>query len=226
MFLTCPIKWFLLVAMFLIFQATAAYAQNGEFIIAQLNNDAPPLSIDERLGITQPEEEPNMTGDPLRDQAMRYYNGCTKSPHPFFNEETQKLHCGCISNEMLKIMEPENIMSVFDPSPETIDSRTIFYTQVHSKCIKYPIYEFMLNSCLANTSIKEKMPKFKEVCECSADTTARYLDSVALETLTAQLSITPETIDPLTDYIKGQEFEQISSAYMRRCVQIHVFGYR
>lgn len=189
---------------------------------AQTPKDAP-QTIDERLGITQPKPKEKTSGDLIKDQALRYYGECTAHKHALFSKETQQLHCGCISNNMIEIMKPDDILALYDDTQAGKKSREIFFTRVHGACAKYPVYDHVMNKCMSNKGFQKSMlRKHRNVCECTADTIARYVDNKPVEKMVDQLSRTPESQDPLKDFILGHEFTSMHNIYMRRCVVLHI----
>lgn len=180
-------------------------------------------SIDERLGITQPKPKKKSTGDLIKDQALRYHSECTAHEHPLFNNETRQLHCGCIANNMMEMMSKDDILALYANTEAGQKSRQIFFTQVHGSCAKYPVYDHVMNKCMSNKGFQKSMlQKHRKVCECTADTLARYVDNKPTEKMLDQLSRTPDSQDPLKDFILGREFTSMHSIYMRRCVVLHI----
>lgn len=200
----------------------SAQANDGSFQLAQF--DPRELTLDEELGLTEPEEKSATPEDRKTQLANRYYNGCIANPTPALPKSAQESLCSCAAVGMESDMTLEEVEGLFTQVPKSANYREKFLTEIYGNCLKYPMRAFILDDCMSNKKFRREVKQYKQVCECAADTTGRYFNQMGPTLMLGALQGDWSAPDPLMNVITSREFGRVSAGYLRRCVQIHVFG--
>lgn len=201
-------------------------ASCSAFSSAQAQFDPRELTLDEQLGLSEPEEKQETPEEKKERLANRYYNGCMANPTPVLPSAAQEALCGCASVGMQNDMSLKEIEGLYTSVPKSADYRQKFLTEIYGNCLKYPMRTFMLDNCMDNKKFRREVAEYKEVCECAADTTGRYFNKMGPTLMLGSLQGDWDSPDPLMNVIEHYEFKRVMSGYLQRCVQIHVFGLR
>ncbi|MAE51389.1 MAG: hypothetical protein CMH27_06235 [Micavibrio sp.] len=208
------------------FYAAPVYAQSheGSFQLAQF--DPRPQTLEDQLGLTPKEEQPVEEEDRKVYIAKRYYKDCLDNPTPALPKAAQETLCSCAAHDMQEKMSIKELDGLYTPTPKSGEYREKFLTEVYGNCLKYPMRNFILDDCMSNNTFKREIKNYRAVCECAADTTARYMNQMGPQLMLGALQGDWDHPDPLMLVITKEEFGRVTSGYLKRCMQIHVFGLR
>ena len=187
-----------------------------------------PETIDRRLGITPKAIEPKQDAPPASPSefAKRYYQNCAAKSYALLNDEAIKSLCACLSVSLQDKLDINEINLLVQPTAEGQAMRIKMMQTVYAPCMKYPVYDLIKGECLQRESVKKSLGNAYQVCNCTADTMSRYVDSRNQEILQTTLRQNPGSIEPLSDYLQSDYFNRMAQTYMTQCIQIHEFGVR
>jgi len=182
------------------------------------------LTLEEQLGLSEEEEKPETPEYKKAEFIKRYYIRCLSNPTPALPSSAQETLCSCAALNMDADMTLPEIEGLFTPVPKSAAYRRKFMTEIYANCLKYPMRNFVLDDCLRNLAFRNEVKEYRQVCECTADTVGRYFNQMGTELMTHALDNDWDDPDPLMSIISKNTFGTLTSGYLRRCVQIHVFG--
>lgn len=186
--------------------------------------DDGPKTIEEQLGLKK-EEKRKSTGDIKKDYALQFFEECSKRNHPMINEDGRRLLCSCTAQEMQRDMPFGDMVALFsDRQKAPILYRNILKTY-YARCTKHAVRESAKEFCLATPSLQE-MKKERDVCECTADTLGRYMNQRGESLMMMEVERQPNILDPLSSYMETPRYQSRYDMYLKRCIEIHVYGYR
>ena len=196
---------------------------SGAFNAALAQFEQRNLTLEEQLGLTEPQEAPATPEDRKSALVNRYYNGCLANPTPALSASAQETLCSCAAVGMETDMSLEEIEGLYTPVTGSADYRQYFMTEIYGNCLKYPMRSFVLDNCMSNETFRKEIVQYRQVCECAADTTGRYMNQMGPTLMRAALTEDWNSPDPLMTVIANHDFRRMTAGYLRRCVQIHVF---
>lgn len=196
---------------------------SGVFNASLAQFDRRDLTLEEQLGLAEPQEAPATPEDRKSALVNRYYNGCLANPTPALSDSAQETLCSCAAVGMETDMSLEEIEGLYTPVQNSADYRQYFMTEIYGNCLKYPMRTFVLDNCMSNETFRKEIVQYRQVCECAADTTGRYMNEMGPTLMRAALTEDWNSPDPLMTVIANHDFRRMTAGYLRRCVQIHVF---
>ena len=206
---------------FLVFPSVAI-AQDGPFF----NVPEEQAPLDEILGLTPPKEKREKTGNIKKDIALRYYDNCSKYDHPLLTEEGQDILCSCTSDGIENALTTEEAQSLYKTGLAAIKAREKMMKYIYGPCMQYPIRNLAYDACMGNKAVQDSMDDYKVICNCSADTMGRFMSANYEEIMNGALQSPQWYNDPLGHYLQSDGFQLKSSGFLKRCVQIHVYGWK
>lgn len=209
-----------------LFLTLFALILSGAFTPALAQFEPRELTLDEQLGLDKPKEREETPEETKTRLANHYYKSCIANPTPALPASAQETLCACASVGMKSKMTAKEIEGLYTQVPKSADYRREFLSEIYGNCLKYPMREFILDDCMSNKKFRREVPQYKQVCECAADTTGRYFNQMGPGLVRSALRVDWDNPDPLMEIITRKEFGRITNGYIRRCVQIHVFGLR
>ncbi|MFP4313731.1 MAG: hypothetical protein ACLFR0_05320 [Alphaproteobacteria bacterium] len=181
-------------------------------------------SIDEQLGITK-QEERRKSGDPKKDFALKFYDNCLKTAHPMMTERARDLLCSCTAREMEDGMELEELNALFNDKDKAPDIYRAIMQTHYAHCSRHAVRETTYDLCINMEALK-KTKKDWQVCECTADTYARYMTANSKRLMTQMITRDKNALDPLGQYMESGSYQGLFRNFLDRCIEIHVWGYR
>jgi hypothetical protein len=203
-------------------------------------------AIDEALGLG-PQYYIPQTGDILEDTALRYLHACMGWPHKMLSHNQQLELCRCTSENLKTDLTPAQMEVLFDDNdnaPLVEQSRFYLFTKAMARCLKRPVYDFVLRNCMTletqprrDTTQRfdfstprppEALPREhrRNVCTCTADMTAQDVDINGATYVRIGLNVLPNTHDPSSEFMADEIFARLVSRYKGRCYQIYVLNWR
>lgn len=190
--------------------------------LAQFPERQDERSIDEQLGITQPKEPRQSTGDPKRDISRQYYDECMATPSSVINNDEQDLFCACISEQIYTKMELPDIEAMVAGNTTGQKLREMVRREIFGSCLKYPLREHNLTHCSTSETVRKNFPNYMDVCMCTADMVNQYADIYGEDLMLAAYLKDKNTPDPVGTIINNHYYLRQTGGYFKRCVQIHV----
>lgn len=205
----------------------AHHAAAQEINSALPGKKAPELSIDEQLGLTKKGEERKSSGNIKRDYALKYYDECLKRKHAFISQQAKELLCGCTSQRMETDLSYEDVVALFTDKDKAPAVHRELLQVSYGQCIRHPVNLMVYNDCMAIDALKPLGQQSQHVvCKCQSDTMSRFLTLHGQDAIRIELSRNPDNIDPLGSYLATESFTLIRDSHFKRCMDIHVYGYR
>lgn len=216
-----------LLLLLLVLIVPAHYAAAQETSTALPGKKAPELSIDEQLGLTKRGEGRKSTGNLKRDYALKYYDECLKRKHAYISQAGKELLCGCTSQRMETDLSYEDVVALFNDKDKAPDVHRELLQVSYGQCIRHPVNLMVYNDCMNMDALKPLGQKAQHVvCKCQSDTMSRFLTINGQDVVRLELSRNPENVDPLGSYLASDSFRLIHDSHFKRCMDIHVYGYR
>ena len=158
------------------------------------------------------------------DLANEYYTECVSSQRTLLNEITQKNYCGCKAAKMAENLSREEILALKEKTREGSNARDQMRIYVEPSCMPYAVRDFSRNVCLQDDRFKKIVRGKVKVCDCAAQLDIKFLNRSFPEIIIKAATEEPMSLDPLTHYLLGADFEMIHDTSKNECYTRYIYG--
>lgn len=156
--------------------------------------------------------------------ANQYFENCQKQQHPVLNGENLEMLCACSSAKVTQVMTTDNVKDMQQDTSEGQYQRNRLLTDVYIPCMEFPTQALLLDTCLKNPNVGQKMRNGAQICKCMAGGVSAYMVKEAPKYVRQALQSNPGDLDPLSTFLNSAEYQQQSQATLLACLQTHELG--
>lgn len=153
-----------------------------------------------------PQEQADEPEGPKTAAAIRYFNRCTESVMLEQEFDTRALFCSCSADKARELLSTAQMEALAEGRGGGVDD-TLFYTQVQTPCLSYPVAEIEYRRCLFhNGNVFVTQEAHNGMCKCLSAGIADFVRTYGPDLMAMLLKKKPESEPPLRTLSRSRPY--------------------